>query len=520
MTTGSVRLFRAPVLYSVSLFLLAGFFAARNVASWPARISYPDDESYEGVVLAEMVHLREGVPIYAAGAKDGFDAATYGPLYYLTGQYLVAPSAPSYFDLRLLSALAILGCAAGCGVLAFWISRSYLAASLSPIVFLSYGMATSHGVVALSDAVSLCLSFAGFLVAYRFRQSRAVLFAVPFMILGFYYKPQYVAGSLAVLLFLFFEKRYRLALEFAGLLAACGLGLFAFFQWVVFAGQAFWRHFLLYQTALLSWSMVGKAAFVFVIFLLLPLILAATYLREEPNRLVGFYLLIAVLLGFLTYCKQAGGIHYFFESILVISVLVPSLLAKRRAEPICPLDLVLLLGIMLFAGQWQKTRPPSESDIEKYDAMQSFLRGHFRPHSAALSIGPGDLLQAGLETPFSGLFQLAQLSRNGIVSDRDLVNQIHDQRFIVIVLNFDVSKERDPYWLKFYGTPAVFRAISTNYELDESLAMPDLVRQRPQERFYVYVPKRATMTPPTSPERFLGRSVADSQQAMVGRRKG
>jgi hypothetical protein len=54
--TGSGSGFRTHVLCSISAFLLAGFFAVRNVSSWPARISYPGDESYEGVALAETIH--------------------------------------------------------------------------------------------------------------------------------------------------------------------------------------------------------------------------------------------------------------------------------------------------------------------------------------------------------------------------------------------------------------------------------------------------------------------------------
>src|SRR6516165_1299769 len=71
--------------------------------------------------------------------------------------------------------------------------QSYLAALLSPFMFLSYGMVTGHAVQALSDSVALCLSFAGFLVAFRFRARRGFLLLAAFiMILGFYYKPQYV----------------------------------------------------------------------------------------------------------------------------------------------------------------------------------------------------------------------------------------------------------------------------------------------------------------------------------------
>ena len=85
--------------------------------------------------MAEMIHIRQGVPTYAS-STERYDDATYGPLYYLLAGRLVDLRAPSYVPLRLLSALGILGCAGGCGLLAFWLSDSYHAALLAPFVFL------------------------------------------------------------------------------------------------------------------------------------------------------------------------------------------------------------------------------------------------------------------------------------------------------------------------------------------------------------------------------------------------
>src|SRR5579863_115476 len=110
------------VALSLLPFLIAGIFAVRNLATWPARISYPGDEAYEGVALADMVHLRQRVPIYTAEAKDGFSDGTYGPLYYMLGARLTNPERPSYIPLRMLSMFAMFGCALCCGVLAFWLT--------------------------------------------------------------------------------------------------------------------------------------------------------------------------------------------------------------------------------------------------------------------------------------------------------------------------------------------------------------------------------------------------------------
>src|SRR5690348_16927531 len=166
---------RGALACSLIAFLLAGFFAVRNLSTWRTLMVYPGNESYEGCALAEMVRLAQGVRIYAAPSDQGFAGATYGPLYYLTGSRLVNPRTPSYFRLRLLSSLAILGIAICCSLLTFWVARNSLAAFLSPLVFLSYGVVTYHGISALSDSVALLLLFSGFLVAYRFRNSNALL---------------------------------------------------------------------------------------------------------------------------------------------------------------------------------------------------------------------------------------------------------------------------------------------------------------------------------------------------------
>jgi hypothetical protein len=475
----------------LAAFLITGLFAARNLATWPARLAYTGDESYEGVALAEMIHLRQGVPVYAAAATEGYDAATYGPLYYMLAGRLVNPNRPSYFPLRLLSTLGILGCAAGCGMLAFWLTQNYLAAFLSPLVFLSYGMVTAHGIQALSDSVALFLAFSGFLVAYRFRVRRAILLALPLIILSFYYKPQYVASPIAVFFFLLLDKRFRLAVEFAGLLAFGILGLFGFFEWVVFPGQAFWRHFLLSQTSLVSWHRFGLALFVLIILLFLPLVFGIEYLRAHPNRIISCYLFLAVLLGVLTYSKNGSGVHYFFESVLLVSTLIPALMVKQTASLATPIDLVLVLGIMLFAGQWSTKPAPQPSDFAQHTAVESFLRQNFPRHAKALSASPGELLQAGLETPFSGLFQLAQLAQRGVISDRDLAVQIRGRQFSVIVLNLDLQQERDPFWLYYNLTPATLDAIEHSYVLSVSLDMPAPQKLRAQDRYYFYEPEVA-----------------------------
>ena len=45
---------------------LAGYFAMLQLSQWPARLQYPGEADFiEGTPLAEMLHLRQGIRIYA-----------------------------------------------------------------------------------------------------------------------------------------------------------------------------------------------------------------------------------------------------------------------------------------------------------------------------------------------------------------------------------------------------------------------------------------------------------------------
>ena len=482
---------RASQALLIVAFLFAGFFAVRNIATWPPRLAYPGEESYEGYPLADIVHMVQGVPIYAPGAETGFNGGIYGPLYYLAASRFVNPERPEYFPLRVLSMLGLLGCAACCGVLAYWLSRSYAAAFLAPLVFLSYRMTTDTGVSALSDTIALLLFFSAFLWAYRFRNSRAILLAAPLMCLGFYYKPQYIAGPLAVLLFLAIEKRYKLAAQFSGVLALVGFGLLGFFQWVVFPGQEFWRHFLFYQASLLNWHRFVAGSLIFLFMLAVPVLLSAEYLRRYPDKLLACYLACAILLGLATIGKEGSGVRYFFESVLLISAFMPALLAKNFAGGTTNGAAVLLFLISILCAQAFRRPVPQPSDFASNQAVQNFLRANFPAHSDALGVYPADLMQAGLNVPFDDLYDLSRLARRGKLSERGLVNAIRNQHCSVIVLDIDLNTERDLNRLDYSLTEPVRNVIQTEYELRARIEAPRPERHWNEPWLYVYVPRKA-----------------------------
>jgi len=165
-----------------------------------------------------------------------------------------------------------------------------------------------------------------------------------------------------------------------------------------------------------------------------------------------------------------------------------SRLAGRRGA----LEVVVLMGIALLIGQWYTPPPPNPVDLAQYNAVQGFFRRSFPPGARALGFRGGDLVQAGLDTPFADLFQTELMVRRGVVADQDLLARIRDRWFSVIVLDFDLEKERDPQWLDMYLTPLARDAIERNYQLYDSIEIPLPERLNPQDHFYIYVPRLST----------------------------
>ncbi len=477
-------------LLGLSALLLAGLFAGQNVATWPVRLRYPGEEQHvEGIPLAEAMQLRQGVPIYSPPSPERFAAANHGPLYYLLGARLIDPEAPTYIPLRLVSLLGALGCAVGCALLAYWLGRSYFAAALAPLVFLACGLVTRPGLSARSDIFAVFLFFAGFLVANRCQHSRALFLAVPLMLLGFFYKQQFVAGPLAVLLFLLLEKRYRVAVEFVGLLALGGLAMLAFFRFVAFPGQAFLLHFLFYNLWPFRWNQFAVGVLTFAQALLLPFLMGLAFLRSHHDKLLNCYAGCAVLLGLVTFGKTGSGASYFLECVVVFSSLAAVLFTAKLVEPLRSAQLLCVLGIAFLLGLAFKPAIPGPEDFARDRAVQDYLRRNFSPRTPALGYYTGDLVRAGLETPITDLYAYGQLIRLNMLPERDLMTQFYQRRFGVIVTYFDLRRAEVASRADFSLTESLRRAILLNYHLAATLDLPGPEKLLSSDRFYAWVPR-------------------------------
>lgn len=488
---------------AVFLVLVSGSFAAWHLKTWPARLSYPGELDFagiEGMGLVEMLDLRRGEPIYAPDPSEKFEASNYGPLYYLLGARLVDPQAPAYRPLRWLCLLTTLGCAAGSALLAYWLSGRGLAATLAALLFLSWGVVSRYGVLARCDMPAVTLAFGGFLIAYKLRRGAAQILAVPVMLLSFFYKPQYVAGPIAVLIFLNLEKRYRQAAGFGALLLAGGLAGLLAFQFGVFRDQAFFRHFAVYNQLPFSLREFGLGFAVVGLMCMGLLLGSLEFLYLRRDKLVACYLFSTLAVSLVEFAKEGSGENYFLELVVLSSALFGALMAQSIANLPRAAMLTILLVVTALCGEQFSSRSPSARDWARDQTLQTFLRENFPAHSPALGLFVGDLMRAGLETPVSDLYQYTQLVAKGTFSDSPLVHQIALCRYAVVLLPFDIRDEKalQGRSLVFLSEP-VRRAILGSYRLTTEMEMPQPEKRPNATRVYVWTPRCSGRILPVSP---------------------
>jgi hypothetical protein len=470
--------------------LLVGVFACWNLASWPARLSFPGDGSLGGdsIPVAELLHLRQEVPIYAQPTAEQYDGANWGPLYYLLGSRLVNPETISYRPLRILSLAGTLGCAALVGLLAYWIGGYLLGSAIAALLFLGFGFVAWNGVAARCDSIALLLCLAGFCVAFRFQNNSRLLFSIPFLLLGWLFKPLFLAAPVAIAVFLLRSRRYRLALQFCGLFAVGGSLSLAFFQWIVFPGEEFFRHFVTYNALPFQWGILPLRALFFGTTLLVPFIAADEYLRRNPDSFLRAYCFLSLFLSLLTASRLGSNTYYFMELAAILSTLTGLLLCRLPGAPAGRVALLSILGTSLWMGTWFRTPPPpGDYDVAADQAVQDYLREHFPPGTLALGYFSADLLRAGFEVPITNLYHYRQLVRKGVIEDMGLVRQLRSHRFGVLVLPHDINHPQS-LTEDFYLTERARQAVLENYRLLTVLDSPAVQSFGGDHRFHVWVP--------------------------------
>jgi len=489
-TASSRRRFVSRLLLGLAI-ALAAIAAASVVSKWPTRLRYPGEGDFvEGHQMAEMLHLRQGRSIYEPADSDRFDDAIYGPLYYPLGSRLLDPSKPSYLPLRLLSLVAILGGLAGSALLAFWLTQDRWAAILAPLLCLGAAFVSLPAVSARCDALAAALSFCGFLLAYRFRNSRLILLSTVPMLLAFFYKQLFVGAALGVFVYLLLERRYRIAAQFAGLLAAGILSVVALCQFVLFRNQAFLLHFIVYNRLPFGSDEIILGLTLFFCFLGIPLAGAIYFLIWRRDRLVACYTACCTIIPLLAIGKAGSWVNYYAECAIVLLTLLACEMTRRGRTVLQGVAWLALLAIAVLLNHPLAARSPSPVDFARDRELQLFLREHFPPGTPAASYYSGELVRAGLDIRHTSLWHYVQLVRKGTLSGSKFLQEIQDRKFGAILLDFDLKRNRNDRIANLTLTPEFRAAILANYSLLAALPMPRVeITSNNDGQFFIWVPR-------------------------------
>lgn len=495
-TSQAVANWRGFVVPAIAL-VLVSYFAIVQLSKWPGRLQYPGEEdAAEGTQLSEMVHLRTGIHIYRVPSGGEFDGAIYGPLCYLLGAAVINPNQPAYLPLRLLSLAATLGLATACGLFVFALTKRKRGAALATLLFLGNAFTGRYGVSARADMVALLLAFTGFLIFYRYRESRrALVISAAFMLLSFFYKQQFVGAPIAVFAYLVTTRRFRQAAEFVAVMVAGGLVLVGVFSFLIFPHQAFLLHFISYNHLPFDKSLVVPEILMFVVPLFVPLLGSADFVDRQEDKLVACYVVISAgAYFFLLYSSGSGAdTNRCLEAVVVLSCgLAARIATAHGALPGLTWTgaLAFTLALVTLLGSAFVVRQVRPEDFIADRTLQNYLRENFPAGTSALCYYAGDPLRAGLEAPVTNLWHYSSLIRKGALSDRDIVSRIDHGGYGVILLDFDVARFNSTKMADFYTTRSMRDAILRSYKQATRLDLPtpELTRYT-DGNLYVWVPR-------------------------------
>ena len=172
------------------------------------------------------------------------------------------------------------------------------------------------------DMLGLFFELVGVYVALKNIKNTKILWSVPFFLLAFYTKQNYLAGAAAVFVYLLVKRSPR-ALPFAGLFITL-FGII-FLSVNIATHNGFFREIILYQrtSPALQNPLTAIITVLSVLAIYLPIVvMAAVWLNKKSvQTLLGIYAVSALVINGFTYFHIGGGFNYMEETIVALSIL-------------------------------------------------------------------------------------------------------------------------------------------------------------------------------------------------------
>lgn len=439
----------------------------------------------ESLIVYEAGLLARGENIYQENGPDrhGFVSGPYTPLYSIAVAATLTLTPTVYAGGRAITLASWLVLLAALGALA-WRGRDRRAGALGAVTAVALLAVFTPGVlwsVRVKPTIpALALAALGLLIVqrtYRSRRGRYLWALLPF-IAAFYTKQTAIAAPAAATIFLLVHAGWRRALVFAGGGAFAGGAIFVacdlatdgqFYRHIVTDHRLPWRAQLLrnYGGLLLRdyWPLLLAGA-----------VAALALVAARARSVAPYYLLTAAAL--LPTVGVVGADHdHLIEIALAAALAVGAALASaapalvgRRAPAQGPRGAVALrwsaypLAALLLAqlvtgwtpDRWYAAElaRPDPKVRRQLELIVTNLRG---TPGDALAEDVGLLVLAGKPVPYDDPLTMAALARLGRWDQQQLLDDINNRRFSLILLP---ANPRTELW-----TPEVLAAIRANYDL-------------------------------------------------------
>lgn len=420
-----------------------------------------DDDYASGELLDHYLAWGERGTLYAPVDQSPYRVLNYPPLIFSLVQAVASLGLAPLAAGRLVNLLAM---AASLGLVFLWLRRA--GARPREALFSLGILGSSVAVVYLAGQfhlqwVAVLLSLAGlFLVAGGRGQAPAAL-AGALCALACFAKQTQVVSALIALLWLLRYQRGR-SLSFGlGFLAMAGLGAStASFMF----GPELWRHLVLYTVGTYTWSLLGWQLLGSVVpWILLVAAAVALGARSREGRAdLRWWYFCGSSVALLSSARSGSSYQYFIEWSLALILWLGPQLGAWVTRP----WVVALLALQLLAA-------------DVYQASQLVLMGrHLVSNQVLLArLGPWlpepsglictdepGLARASGRQPALQPFIISNLARRGLFDERQVVRELEQSRYPLVLMPFSVAEDRWGRSQEFdRWTPAMLEAMHVHY---------------------------------------------------------
>lgn len=467
----SWRWLKILFLCGLVIYLLFFLYNACISIVHPYQIDYA-----EGISLDRVRKLSRGISIY-------IDISTYPHIccQYTPVAYILYTGLAKIFGASLaLGRSASLVTSILVGALIYGIvkenTRDRYIALISSLLFFASPFAYFQAHV-FGDIMTLGILFSliGIYLITRYERTKRVYFCVPFFLLAVYTKQTFIAAPIASFIYLFAKDR-KLTIKIAGLYVLSGLCLFLLANHLT-EGR-FYFHTLAsnlfpYTIFNLVFRYVKTIQLHFILLSFAGAFALHAVIRRQSNIFV-IYFVISAIIAITAGKVGASAISYMLELIAVSCILFgfcfagvqqqirESELANTLVGVALIFQLVVFAHVPYFADSiFRGSTTPTMTDRINGQKVSSYVKN---TTGKVLSQDAGFVVLNNKEL-LVDLFLFTQLYRKDLVDQSELVSDIQNKEFSLILLKFDVKKAERSDCL----TDEMLNAARNSYHLVETI---------------------------------------------------